>query len=260
MVNVNRRTPSSTHSTAGEDGDENDRAAAARTMDQTGTTTQSADELEVSVDQLESEDRPTARPDHDSSDHSGEDETETASPVADRDAATDGPGEESISTDEVFALLSNGRRRHVLRFLSENDGEITLRELATAIAAEENGTDPVGVTYTQRKRLYTSLYQSHLPRMERSGVIEYNRNTGVVTLAPGAEEFEAYLEVVGKNEFTWSEYYLGLTGLFAAVTVAFVTGTPPFASVAPGALMSSLTLVLLVSAIAHIRYTRRRQI
>ena len=178
----------------------------------------------------------------------------------DASATDDGSGVETIPTDEVFALLSNGRRRHVLQFLSENGGEIKLRELATTIAAAENEIEPVEVTYTQRKRLYTSLYQSHLPRMERSGVIEYNRNSGLVTLAPGAEGFEAYLEVVGANEFTWSEFYLGLSGLFAAVTLAFVTGTPPFPSLGPGTLMASLTLVLLVSSIAHLRYTRGRRL
>ncbi len=184
-------------------------------------------------------------------------------PEGDHDGSTDSTtdGESNhISTDEVFALLSNGRRRHVLRFLSENGGEIKLRELATTIAAEENGIEPVEVTYTQRKRLYTSLYQSHLPRMERSGVIEYDRNSGLVTLAPAADDFDAYLEVVGENEFTWSEFYLGLTGLFAAVTLAYATGTPPFSAFGPAVVMATMTLLLLVAAVAHIRYTRGRRL
>ncbi|MFC5277889.1 hypothetical protein ACFPM1_03780 [Halorubrum rubrum] len=194
---------------------------------------------------------------------------EPADPVAaendvvadDRDAADDGGGEsDHIPTDEVFALLSNGRRRHVLRFLRRNGGEIKLRELATVIAAEENGVEPVEVTYTQRKRLYTSLYQSHLPRMERSGVIEYDRNSGLVTLAAAAGDFDAYLEVVGENEFTWSEFYLGLTGLFAVVTLAYATGTPPFATLGPAAVMTAMTVLLLVAAVAHVRYTRGRQL
>ncbi|SMO50761.1 hypothetical protein SAMN06264867_10371 [Halorubrum cibi] len=176
------------------------------------------------------------------------------------DAAGDGGDPNHIPTDEVFALLSNGRRRHVLRFLRRNDGEIKLRELATAIAAEENGLDPVEVTYTQRKRLYTSLYQSHLPRMERSGVVEYDRNSGLVSLAPAADDFEAYLEVVGENEFTWSEFYLGLTALFVAITLAYATGTPPFAALGPAVVMAAMTALLLVAAVAHVRYTRGRQL
>ncbi len=176
------------------------------------------------------------------------------------DPNTNESGSGSLSTDELFALLSNGRRRHVLQFLSENGGEIKLRELATTIAAEENEVEPIEVTYTQRKRLYTSLYQSHLPRMERSGVIRYDRNSGVVTLGPEAEGFDAYLEVVGENDFTWSEFYIGLTGLFGAVTLAFVTGTPPFPSIGPGVLMAALSLILLASSLAHLQYTRSRRL
>lgn len=165
-----------------------------------------------------------------------------------------------ISTNEVFALLSNERRRRVLQYLRRNGGEARLRELATDIAAEENDVEPVEVTYAQRKRLYTSLYQSHLPRMERSGVVTYNRNTGVVALADGAEEFDAYLEVVGEHEFTWSEYYLGLAGLFGAATLAFATGTPPFASLSPALVMSGFVLLLAVSAAVNVATMRSRRL
>ena len=173
---------------------------------------------------------------------------------------SDAEESERISTDELFALLSNGRRRRALRLLSENDGALKLRELATTIAAEENGLDPVEVDYTQRKRLYTSLYQSHLPRMERSGVVTHDRNSGLVTLASEADRFDAYLEVVGEDEFTWSEFYAGLAGLFAVVTLAYATETPPFVTIGPTALMATLTVVLLISALVHIRYTRSRRV
>ena len=184
---------------------------------------------------------------------------ETAGGVSDR-PEPDAEESDRISTDELFALLSNGRRRRALRILSENDGALKLRELATTIAAEENGLDPVEVDYTQRKRLYTSLYQSHLPRMERNGVVTHDRNSGLVTLASEADRFDAYLEVVGEDEFTWSEFYAGLAGLFAVVTLAYATETPPLVTVGPTALMATLTLVLLVSALAHVRYTRRRRV
>ncbi len=186
--------------------------------------------------------------------------SETGDSEGPSDESLDEAGPEVISTDEVFALLSNERRRSVLRHLSMNGGEVRLRELATTIAAEENDVEPVEVTYAQRKRLYTSLYQSHLPRMERSGVIEYNRNSGAITLAPGADTFDAYLEVVGDDEFTWSEFYLGLAGLFAAVTLAYATGTPPFSTLSATVVMGSFALLLAAAAVAHFRYTRASQL
>jgi hypothetical protein len=221
------------------------------------------------MDQISSEGTGRSSDDSAGSGEAAIDETAGANdqPVTDQETATndgetvDGDGDPTqVPTDEMFALLSNGRRRHVLRFLQSNGGEIKLRELATAIAAEENGVEPVEVTYTQRKRLYTSLYQSHLPRMERSGVIEYDRNSGLVTLAAAAGDFDAYLEVVGENEFTWSEFYLGLTGLFAAVTLAYATGTPPFAALGPAVVMGAMTVLLLIASAAHVRYTRGRQL
>ncbi len=192
---------------------------------------------------------------------SAEDETDgQLTDGSPKDRADPADTTESISTDEVFALLSNERRRNVLRHLSTNGGEVRLRELATSIAAEENDVDPVEVTYAQRKRLYTSLYQSHLPRMERSGVIEYDRNSGAVTLSPAADTFDAYLEVVGDDEFTWSEFYLGLAGLFAAVTLAYATGTPPFGAIPATVVMISFVLLLVGSALVHVRYTRERRL
>lgn len=178
-----------------------------------------------------------------------------------RDAEDDrSDSDEAIGTDELFALLSNARRRRVLRYLADNGGEVRLRELATEIAAMENGVETVEVTYAQRKRLYTSLYQSHLPRMERSGVIEYNRNSGVVTLTDAADSFDAYFEIVDEGEFTWSEFYVGLGVLFAVVTLAYGTGTPPFGGVSASILMGVLSLLLLVSAGFHVRYTRQRRV
>jgi len=175
---------------------------------------------------------------------SAEDETDgQLTDGSPKDRADPADTTESISTDEVFALLSNERRRNVLRHLSTNGGEVRLRELATSIAAEENDVDPVEVTYAQRKRLYTSLYQSHLPRMERSGVIEYDRNSGAVTLSPAADTFDAYL-----------------AGLFAAVTLAYATGTPPFGAIPATVVMISFVLLLVGSALVHVRYTRERRL
>lgn len=166
----------------------------------------------------------------------------------------------SIGTDEMFALLSNERRRRVLQHLSRNGGEARLRDLARDIAAEEHDAEPVDVTYAQRKRLYTSLYQSHLPRMERSDVITYDRNSGVVALGPAAEEFDVYLEIVGKHEFTWSTYYLGLATLFGVATLAFAAGTPPFAGLQPAVLMSAYVALLAGSAIANVLVMRTRRL
>lgn len=134
--------------------------------------------------------------------------------------------------DRAFEMLSNPRRRQVLRYLRTHKGEgpILLRALAEQIAAWENDIPIESVTYKQRKRVYTSLYQSHLPRLHKYGFIEYDANRGTIDLTPEAEQLDIYLEVVPKGDLPWSEIYLGISAIAIAAIVAFWFGAIPFVS------------------------------
>lgn len=90
--------------------------------------------------------------------------------------------------DRLYTVLSNARRRAVLRHLIEEGGESTLSDLAEATAAEENGMPVVQLTSDLRKRTYVALYQCHLPKLADLGIVEYNQERGTVELLeePGA--------------------------------------------------------------------------
>lgn len=167
---------------------------------------------------------------------------------------------ESFSRDRVFELLANRRRRFVLFYLQNDDSEATVRELASEIAAWENGVEDVEVTYKQRKRVYTSLYQSHLPKMKEYGVVEYEQNRGTVRLTPQGGTLDAYLEVVSGNDMPWSDYFLGLSLLSVVFLVAVTVGLPPFATLSP-VVASLLTVsVFGLSALVHTVRTRRSRV
>jgi len=105
----------------------------------------------------------------------------------------DGAAENAVALkDRIFEALSNPRRREALRYLRLNGGDETvlIRTLSERIAAWENGVSPVDVTYKQRKRVYTSLYQSHLPKLHRDGFVEYDADRGTVKLTQKAEQLE----------------------------------------------------------------------
>jgi len=87
-----------------------------------------------------------------------------------------------ISIDETFEILKNNRRRTVLSYLRENDGDATLKELADYVTAKENNVSVSSITSSQRKRVYVGLYQFHLPKMRDMGIIDYDKNRGIVTL------------------------------------------------------------------------------
>lgn len=121
----------------------------------------------------------------------------TNSAVADEDrtGATDAPARLSIAKDDAFHLLQAARRRAVLRYLLEHDDreQFTMRELAEEVGAWEDDTTVRELTSTPRSRVYIALYQNHLPKLADHGVIEYDRNRGLVEPLPLLYAFEPYL-------------------------------------------------------------------
>lgn len=105
----------------------------------------------------------------------------------DEDAATERTTEETVPTeidkDTAFHLLSNNRRRAVLRRVRDADGPVELGPVAEEIAARENDTVPEAISADERKRVYISLYQCHLGKLSEASIVDYDRARG--TIAPG---------------------------------------------------------------------------
>jgi len=105
----------------------------------------------------------------------------------DENAATERTTEETVPTeidkDTAFHLLSNNRRRAVLRRVRDADGPVELGPVAEEIAARENDTVPEAISADERKRVYISLYQCHLGKLSEASIVDYDRARG--TIAPG---------------------------------------------------------------------------
>ena len=133
-------------------------------------------------------------------------------------AEVDPPSERCMSKDEVFEMLQNERRRRILSYLLDADDVMTIGELAERIAAVENDTTVAALNSTQRKRVYVALYQTHLPKMDDVGVIDYNRDRGRVRIADNADLLTFYLDE-HSNDDDWYRRYLTLSILGAALVV-----------------------------------------
>jgi hypothetical protein len=59
---------------------------------------------------------------------------------------------------------------------------MTLNELAEQIAGDENDIGVEDLSSQQRKRVYVSLHQNHLPKMDDMGVVDYDRDRGTIAL------------------------------------------------------------------------------
>jgi hypothetical protein len=151
---------------------------------------------------------------------------------------------------EVFDILSNRRRRYALYALFDDD-TATIGSLAEQIAAWENDCPVAEVRPTGRKHVYTALQQSHLPKLERNGLISFDRESGRVRPTDVVEEMDIYLEIVGEEQLSWDQYYLGLSAVSAGIVAAVWLDLPPFGSLSPLLWMTLVVGLFAVSAAIH---------
>ena len=162
--------------------------------------------------------------------------------------------QEPLTEDLIFDVLKNRRRRYTLHYLKQQERPVELSELAEQVAAWENDKTVAALTANERKSVYTSLYQTHLPKLADAGIVQYNRDRGVVQLSENAAQLEGYLQP--QQEFPWIKYYLGLTIASAALVLLDFAGIFPF-SLIPDAFWGALIVAAFAfSALAH--YFQRR--
>ncbi|MFC6824562.1 DUF7344 domain-containing protein [Halopelagius fulvigenes] len=85
------------------------------------------------------------------------------------------------STDSLFDVLADARRRHALAYLRENEGEASFDELADAVAARERAERPADAS----ENVALSLHHRHLPKLERAGLTE--RTADLISLTERGE-------------------------------------------------------------------------
>jgi hypothetical protein len=156
---------------------------------------------------------------------------------------------EPLDENTVFDILSNRRRRQIIYYLQERGGEAPLRDVANAVAGWEEDEEPENVTEKQSRRVYVSLYQSHVPRLTEVGLIEHD-DTGTVRLTDRVRLLDPYLNPHDEGP-PWQVYYLavGLFGVLLGVLVLF--GLPPAGFVSGANLLLIVSLALVVLALAH---------
>ncbi|MWG33548.1 DUF7344 domain-containing protein [Halomarina oriensis] len=101
---------------------------------------------------------------------------------------------ESVDRDDAYHLLSNARRRAVMRYLLDVEETTELGTLAEHVAAIENDCDPDALSSDDRKRVYISLYQGHMPKLDQHGLVDYDQARGVVSPKPLVEAFAPFLD------------------------------------------------------------------
>ncbi|QCW02378.1 hypothetical protein [Natrinema pallidum] len=156
-----------------------------------------------------------------------------------------------LSLDDVYHLLQTKRRRDVLRYLRGVDGPVRLRELAEQVAAWEQDTAVENLSSDERQRVYISLYQSHLPKLDNHGIVDYDKDRGRVEATPRLSQLESYLEPPQKtgSPGRWPQRYAATVGLCALLVCGIWAGIVPVAGLAgAGIVLAAVTAVTVAHA------------
>lgn len=167
---------------------------------------------------------------------------------------------QTLSRDETFDMLSNRRRRYIIHYLHDTEAPATLSDLAEQIAAWENDTEIRDISASERKTVYTSLQQFHLPKMDETGAVEFDQRAGEVAITDAAKELDVYLEVVDRYDIPWSFYYIGFTAVGTILVTLSWLGVAPFAVIPDMGWTVFLLAALLVSSVSHYLLTRRMRV
>ncbi|MFC4543120.1 hypothetical protein ACFO5R_14415 [Halosolutus amylolyticus] len=187
--------------------------------------------------------------------------TTTDRPFRDSDAQPTESGTEAslLSPDDVFHILQTFRRRETIRYLLDADGPVKMGDLADHVAAREHETTVAELTSTQRQRVYVPLYQSHLPKLDRAGVIEYDKPRGIVRSSDRIETFRPYLEAaapspasatgggVGADDGHDRRYFVAAIAAAASLLVATAAGLE-----LPGPIVGAIVTALVALGTASI--------
>jgi len=183
-----------------------------------------------------------------------------AGPDSNDRSQTESTESDTLDRDDVFEVLSNTRRRHVIHYLGQRDEPVELRPLSKQVAAWENDVLVEEVSAQQRKRVYTALHQSHLPKLDEKGVVSYDSDGGAVRATDRLSDLRLYLEVVPAHEIPWSVYYTGLGLLGTATSTLVFLDVVPVAPPVGGLVGVVFGLLLFASGLYHVLSSRRNRL
>lgn len=115
-----------------------------------------------------------------------------------------------ITQDLAYDILSSSRRRFVISALRSEGGTMELNELSERLAAWENDTRVEDLTDQQIKRIYVSLYQTHIPKLSEAGVVSYDQQTGQIRLESTVQHLDRYIPNDGDSKVPWLHLYMSL--------------------------------------------------
>lgn len=139
----------------------------------------------------------------------------------------EGESDGGLSLSECYHLLQNRRRRTVIRYVAEHGESVDIGTLSEHLVRQETD-EPI--SSQERHRVYVALYQTHLPKLDEYGVVEYDKDRGVVRPTPLVSvlrtRMEADTSTVDRRR-RWASIAAGTLVAFAALAAVVSLGAGP---------------------------------
>jgi DNA-binding transcriptional ArsR family regulator len=136
-----------------------------------------------------------------------------------------------LSENELFDVLRNPRRRATMKYLRA-EGSADVSDLVDHVGAREFGVEPEALARGQRKSVHVSLYQTHLPKLDDAGVVEYDPDRGTVEVTDAASRLYPLLDDSTARAAP-SRVHAAVLATLGAVVLAGAVGLPGLASLSP---------------------------
>lgn len=119
---------------------------------------------------------------------------ESAAETGDGGVADSQPAFDEDFLAPLFGALAGRRRRLVLHCLREYQTPIALADLADEIATREHETSISNIPAEEVKRIYMTLYHTHIPKLADANIVEYAQEEDLVTFSPEEDRVEPIVE------------------------------------------------------------------
>lgn len=166
--------------------------------------------------------------------------------------------QEELTQDLVFDILSSPRRRYVLYYLRDTGEPVALNDLAEHVAAWENETPVDELSDQERKRVYVSLYQTHIPKLDSVGIVDYDQQSGMVALTDRVHQIDDYLTETSRP-IPWQQFYMTLAVISALMLGLVWFDVGLFATIPEIVVGLVITTGFAISAAAHYLYWRAQR-
>ena len=154
-----------------------------------------------------------------------------------------------ISRSQALAVLRNDRRRFVLVSLEGRSSPVPFATLVDIVTERERTRNDLDSSTELRPTVYAALYQTHVPRLDRLGIVDHDEETDTIALTDAGESLVQFMRARSTVGSVWAVLFLGLSIAYAGFIVAAVALDAPTEPLALAAVVVAGYAILAVASV-----------